>query len=190
MSQTLLSRSHGTRGATAPSLELAHQAHRRTIRPREQDCSHQSIHRGIRVTKSTAHDPPQPRSASSIPPNREENHNIQDVFTQSGSFASVERYPWHVCFTLDSGLLRTAANRRDCQEETSRPFCVHPQPRVVLFESCQRDVPKSCFRSGSGDAVGGHHTGHSFFLPVRAAFTVPGRTGACARNLRTQGGMQ
>jgi hypothetical protein len=87
-------------------------------------------------------------------------------------------------------VLRTAANRRDCQEETSRPFCVHPQPRVVLFESCQRDVPKSCFRSGSGDAVGGHHTGHSFFLPVRAAFTVPVRTGACARNLRTQGGMQ
>ena len=87
-------------------------------------------------------------------------------------------------------VLRTAANRRDCQEETSRPFCVHPQPDVVLFESCQRDVPKSCFRSGSGDAVGGHHTGHSFFLPVRAAFTVPVRTGACARNLRTQGGMQ
>ncbi|MGC2154890.1 MAG: hypothetical protein WA662_00535, partial [Pseudolabrys sp.] len=22
---------------------------------------------------------------------------------RNGSFASVERYPWHVCFTLDSG---------------------------------------------------------------------------------------
>src|SRR5712671_1456897 len=61
----------------------------RAHRPREQDCSHQSIHPGIRATKSTAHDPPQPRSASSIlPANREKNHNIQDVFTQPGSIAT------------------------------------------------------------------------------------------------------
>ncbi|MGC1744530.1 MAG: hypothetical protein WA754_18495, partial [Pseudolabrys sp.] len=25
------------------------------------------------------------------------------TYDRSGSFASVERYPWHVCFTLDSG---------------------------------------------------------------------------------------
>src|SRR5437016_10639789 len=38
-----------------------------------------------RLALRTAHDPPQPRSASSISPaNREENHNIQDVFTQPG----------------------------------------------------------------------------------------------------------
>jgi hypothetical protein len=29
--------------------------------------------------------------------------NRDRVNDRCGSFASVERYPWHVCFTLDSG---------------------------------------------------------------------------------------
>jgi hypothetical protein len=149
---------------------------------------HSSRHSGNKVdcprsapTKKRFIDPPQiaTRIITSRTFSRSQGHSrrLSDILGMSASPST-------------PAVLRTAANRCDCQEETSRPFCVHPQPRVVLFESCQRDVPKSCFRSGSGDAVGGHHTGHSFFLPVRAAFTVPVRTGACARNLRTQGGMQ
>src|SRR5262245_5818706 len=93
-------------------------------RPREQDCSHQSIHRGIRATKSTAHDPPQPRSASSISPaNREENHNIQNVFTQPGSFTSL----WLLGSTVRMSAshpkatesLRGSENDAQCQKATS-----------------------------------------------------------------------
>ena len=41
------------------------------------------------------------------------------------------------------------------------------------------------FVSAAAMLSAGITLGHSFFLPVRAAFTVPVRTGACARNLRT-----
>jgi CheY-like chemotaxis protein len=46
----------------------------------------------------------------------------------------------------------TRAFGAHCQEATSPPSHA-PAGGVVLFESCQRDVPKSCF-SGSADAVG------------------------------------
>ena len=59
--------------ASTPSeLILANQTHRQIRRSREQGCSHQGNHRGIRATASIAHDPPPQRSASSIPPQNHE----------------------------------------------------------------------------------------------------------------------
>ena len=69
--------------------------HRRRHRSREQDCSRQPSHRGFPATASTAHDPPQQRSASSIPPqNHQENLSSARVFTQPGSSAGMASMCW------------------------------------------------------------------------------------------------
>ena len=59
--RSLPDRRHQTRGRGVP-------AHRRTHRPREQDCSRRPNHQGIPATASSAGDPPLERNPSSPPP--------------------------------------------------------------------------------------------------------------------------
>ena len=74
--RSLPNRRHQTRGRAVP-------AHRRTHRPREQDCSRRSNHRGIPPTESSAGDPPLERNPSSLPPPIQQGNHSIDGFSHS-----------------------------------------------------------------------------------------------------------
>jgi hypothetical protein len=79
-----------TRSSSRPN-----RARRQAHRSREQGCSRQWNHRGIRAIMSFALDPPLQRSASSIPPQNHGSQQQHSVFTQPGSIASLRASVGH-----------------------------------------------------------------------------------------------
>ena len=84
----------------------------RTHRPRGWNCSHPPNHRGIPETASSAGDPPLERNPASLPPPiQQEDHSIDQVFTQPGPIAEAN---------LSRGLIPSLPAHRLAQLPASR----------------------------------------------------------------------